>query len=63
MARGEHGKYTLLRTYREAAKQVATMHQRSALLAEDNASLVLQLEGRPNAKQLAHLQRQVCPVT
>lgn len=44
---------------RLAARRVAEAEKRAQALEQENAGLVLELNGRPSVKQLGSLQRQV----
>lgn len=44
---------------REAARREAQAEHKADVLAEENASLILELDARPTAKQYKSLQRQV----
>ena len=45
--------------HREAARREAQAEHKADVLAEENASLILELDARPTAKQYKSLQRQM----
>ena len=52
-------KTTLHWAHREAARREAQAEHKAEVLAEENASLILELDSRPTAKQYKSLQRQM----